>query len=599
MDSSNKYLNLLNQRLRKGFSAHTTSDGRIFYLNHITKTSSWLPPIDNWEPGDDNLPFGWEYAKDLEANLYFLNHINKTSTYEDPRKDFDESPPEPREVELHRDPPLHGGFGFVVGSEKPAIIRSVEPNGPCANLLIPGDEILKVNGHDVSKARNREIVDMVRSCENTVRLTVIQPSVHNYNSARKSAILTAAKKAKLKSHPSRVRFAEGVAVNGSPFLGSTPFDSCAQFLPNMLKVYLENGQTKTFKYDATITVQDVLLSLQEKLSIRCLEYYALCTELVRPNRRRKLTLLDPKDNLAKIAARPGAHNLRCLFRICFVPKDISTLFSRDPLSFDYFYAQCCNDVIQERLTPEIPYEIALRLCALHIYELALSYGLVNSRGKVKLKAFDKEFGLENFVPYSLLDSIKRKDLHKYINSASKYNRQNLTPPPGQKFASAAQAKLQFISIISELSGYGAKVFTYNLRDCLTESGLLVLISPRYGIGHINRNRPGAPVTLAKIEDVLSVKIIKEDESIYIVEINMKSSGNSLESSPLHFCLDEKDTEEFVLVLNGYHKVFTGDLEKEIPVSRKVEPSWWTDTGKRKNKYIYIIFFIHLYISLEK
>jgi len=35
-------------------------------------------------------------------------------------------------------------------------------------------------------------------------------------SARKSALLSAAKKAKLKTNPSRVRFAEGVVVNGSP-----------------------------------------------------------------------------------------------------------------------------------------------------------------------------------------------------------------------------------------------------------------------------------------------------------------------------------------------------------------------------------------------
>jgi 3-dehydroquinate dehydratase len=35
-----------------------------------------------------------------------------------------------------------------------------------------------------------------------------------FQSNRKSAILTAAKKAKLKSNPSRVRFAEAVTVNG-------------------------------------------------------------------------------------------------------------------------------------------------------------------------------------------------------------------------------------------------------------------------------------------------------------------------------------------------------------------------------------------------
>lgn len=40
--------------------------------------------------------------------------------------------------------------------------------------------------------------------------------LRQFQSARKSALLSSAKKAKLKSNPSRVRFAEGVLVNGSP-----------------------------------------------------------------------------------------------------------------------------------------------------------------------------------------------------------------------------------------------------------------------------------------------------------------------------------------------------------------------------------------------
>ena len=54
----------------------------------------------------------------------FSSHHNKTTTYEDPRKwgvyEPDEVP-EPRHVELNRDPEL--GFGFVAGSEKPVIVR--------------------------------------------------------------------------------------------------------------------------------------------------------------------------------------------------------------------------------------------------------------------------------------------------------------------------------------------------------------------------------------------------------------------------------------------------------------------------------------------
>lgn len=37
-----------------------------------------------------------------------------------------------------------------------------------------------------------------------------------FQTARKSALLSSAKKAKLKTNPSRVRFAEGIVINGSP-----------------------------------------------------------------------------------------------------------------------------------------------------------------------------------------------------------------------------------------------------------------------------------------------------------------------------------------------------------------------------------------------
>ena len=64
------------------------------------------------------------------VNIFFpflsCSHHNKTTTYEDPRKwgAFDlEEVPEPRHVELNRDPEL--GFGFVAGSEKPVIVRLV------------------------------------------------------------------------------------------------------------------------------------------------------------------------------------------------------------------------------------------------------------------------------------------------------------------------------------------------------------------------------------------------------------------------------------------------------------------------------------------
>jgi hypothetical protein len=46
--------------------------------------------------------------------------------------------------------------------------------------------------------------------------------------------------------------------------------------------------------------------------------------------------------------------------------------------------QCCNDVVQERFSPELKYEVALRLAALHLHQHATASGLVSGN---KVQAF--------------------------------------------------------------------------------------------------------------------------------------------------------------------------------------------------------------------
>ena len=91
----------------------------------------------------------------------------------------------------------------------------------------------------------------------------------------------------------------------------------------------------------------------------------------------------------QIASRPGAHNLRCLFRVTFVPADAYELLRTDSVAFEYLYVQCCNDVTQERFAPELKYELALRLAALHIHQHAVSNGL-NSGNKVEIEDYYRD-----------------------------------------------------------------------------------------------------------------------------------------------------------------------------------------------------------------
>lgn len=94
--------------------------------------------------------------------------------------------------------------------------------------LEPGDQILAVNGEDVKDAPRDRVIQLVRSCESQVTLLVTQPPV-NGATGRKSTLLSAGKKAKLRTRPSRVRFAESVCVNGAPL-----FPVCGDIFPFFL-----------------------------------------------------------------------------------------------------------------------------------------------------------------------------------------------------------------------------------------------------------------------------------------------------------------------------------------------------------------------------
>uniref|UniRef100_A0A8C6U6I1 FERM domain-containing protein n=1 Tax=Neogobius melanostomus TaxID=47308 RepID=A0A8C6U6I1_9GOBI len=104
------------------------------------------------------------------------------------------------------------------------------------------------------------------------------------------------------------------------------------FLPNVLKVYLENGQTKAFKFDNTTTVKDIVLTLKDKLSIRAIEYFSLVLE-------KHIFLIHLCVCVYQVVQKKDTHDYRCLFRVCFIPRDPMDLLQDDSTAFEYFFLQ--------------------------------------------------------------------------------------------------------------------------------------------------------------------------------------------------------------------------------------------------------------------
>ncbi|XP_036127113.1 FERM and PDZ domain-containing protein 4 [Molossus molossus] len=494
----------------------------------------------------------------------FIGHMTQALPFDDPRLDSCQIiPPAPRKVEMRRDPVL--GFGFVAGSEKPVVVRSVTPGGPSEGKLIPGDQIVMINDEPVSAAPRERVIDLVRSCKESILLTVIQP----YPSP-KSAFISAAKKARLKSNPVKVRFSEEVIINGQ--VSETVKDNSLLFMPNVLKVYLENGQTKSFRFDSSTSIKDVILTLQEKLSIKGIEHFSLMLEQRMEGAGIKLLLLHEQETLTQVTQRPSSHKMRCLFRISFVPKDPIDLLRRDPVAFEYLYVQSCNDVVQERFGPELKYDIALRLAALQMYIATVT---TKQTQKISLKYIEKEWGLETFLPSAVLQSMKEKNIKKALSHLVKAN-QNLVPP-GKKL-SALQAKVHYLKFLSDLRLYGGRVFKATLVQAEKRSEVTLLVGPRYGISHVINTKTNLVALLADFSHVNRIEMFTEEDSLVRVELHV------LDVKPITLLMESSDAMNLACLTAGYYRLLVDSRRSIFNMANKKHAGTQETGTENKGKH---------------
>ncbi|XP_078684739.1 uncharacterized protein LOC144918109 isoform X2 [Branchiostoma floridae x Branchiostoma belcheri] len=559
-EKKEKVLQDINTRLPAGWQAQINSLDRIYYINTKSHTSNWLPPAQSWACCH-GLPYGWELAVDKHRQTYYINHVTQTTCRDDPRTATERlTPPPPRRVELHRDQNV--GFGFVAGGERPVVVRNVTDGGPSVGKLLPGDQILKINRENVGKAPRDRVVELVRSCPDKIVLTVMQP----YRIQARSAGTQSAQ-SQHNGQPSspKVRFSQEVLVNGQP---PEVGDTSLPYMPNIMKVFLENGQTRSFRYDQSTTVKDVLDALQEKLNFKAMEHFSLVVQRSHKTAANRLSFLQPDESLSQILAQPGSQLWKVLFRITHVPRDSYNLLRRDPNAFEYLYMQCCNDVIKERYATELRFETALRLAALHMHEFMVA---TTNKRKMSIKYIEKECGLDKFLPPSMLQTVKEKELKRLLGHHLKVVQHSLTAP-GQKTLSPLQAKLHYLKIMSELRSFGGKYFQATLmHDRRTE--VVLLVSPHCGLSHVLNNRGNPLALLADFCHLMRVDLQYESDALQRVEIHIK------DVRPIKLLMQRDDAWDFACLLNGYYQMFVNpdasllSMEQTLPLSGLSAPPY--------------------------
>lgn len=68
--------------LPTGYESRLAENGRVYFIDHKRRTTTWLDPRKTSQPGD--LPHGWEIGQAENGKTYFIDHSTKTTTWEDP-----------------------------------------------------------------------------------------------------------------------------------------------------------------------------------------------------------------------------------------------------------------------------------------------------------------------------------------------------------------------------------------------------------------------------------------------------------------------------------------------------------------------------------
>nr|KAF6338288.1 membrane associated guanylate kinase, WW and PDZ domain containing 2 [Pipistrellus kuhlii] len=183
-----------------------TEKGEVYFIDHNTKTTSWLDPrlAKKAKPPEEckenELPYGWEKIDDPIYGTYYVDHINRRTQFENPvleakRKLQQHNMPHPErgakplQAPGFREKPLftrdasqlkgtflsttlkksNMGFGFtIIGGDEPdefLQVKSVIPDGPAAQdgKMETGDVIVYINEVCVLGHTHADVVKLFQS----------------------------------------------------------------------------------------------------------------------------------------------------------------------------------------------------------------------------------------------------------------------------------------------------------------------------------------------------------------------------------------------------------------------------------------------------
>ncbi|XP_017149209.1 focal adhesion kinase 1 isoform X1 [Drosophila miranda] len=261
---------------------------------------------------------------------------------------------------------------------------------------------------------------------------------------------------------------------------------------------------------------------------------------------------------------------RVELRVRYVPNSIQDLFDEDKATCFYYFDQVKEDFIHANLT-SVDTDLAVQLCCLGIRHFFKNITMKAPDKKQNIDYIEKEIGFKSFLPQSVINTTKPKNLKKMIQVGYKkvYNYNDI------------EYLTRFFDLLKNIYLTNYEHFAVTLSSAWNISGILH-VGPHIGISY--QTHPQASLTnVAQFKDVVAIKTCTlpkeklpkpmdhtpETESNNLncncqkIKTQIKISASNNVEDLVITCNGINTAESIADLIDGYCRLLSKDLEFTI------------------------------------
>ncbi|XP_065222614.1 focal adhesion kinase 1-like isoform X2 [Planococcus citri] len=316
-----------------------------------------------------------------------------------------------------------------------------------------------------------------------------------------------------------------------------------------LKVFLPNGGFNIVKFSENIDVKEIILLVTSRLATTPRLYQNVYAMRLYHPLTGETHWLHQDTTMSEVYEKYDQiypmQEWRYDLKVRYVPQDLNDLYEKDKCTFYFYYDQIRNEYLSSDAGTKIDQDMAVQLCCLGIRFYFKDMPQIALDKKSNLEYLEKEIGLLQFLPRTILDGFKTKTLRKLIQQQFKKVAQ----------LSERECMFKFLELLRSVYRYDHETF-----KCSLGSGwsipIELVIGPDLGISYMS-HQSSDPIKMATFDSIEAIQTSLSDCEAHrkaILQLRVTGTAETLTIT----CPSEDEMDSLADLIDGYCRLYNNN-----------------------------------------